>query len=228
MANTMWIAIEGGDGVGKTTLAQNLTDILGLGLGRVEWIPACGGAGLGSDIRQILKNDNLPAFTEECLFAAVLGLMAQQIKENELNGITTITDRSHVSSIVYSTIGKQNPIGWRTIYDAAVDFRMPDVIIHLYSNDLDEQIRRATKDVRVDAIARYDSAGREFYEKINNGFVRILSEPAYKDVAIRVCVDGKDAFELAEYVANLVKCRRYRNMLIADKGCITETPANIA
>ena len=209
----IWIAIEGGDGVGKTTLAQGLTDIYNnrfhATFHRTEWIPACGGLGLGTEIRQILKQDGLPAFTEECLFAAVLGLMNKKILENSENGITTITDRSHVSSIVYSTIGKGNPAGWTDLYNIAVDHRIPNIIIHLYSNDLEEQMYRATKDKRVDAIERYDSAGRNFFQKINHGFNVILGSDRYVDNTIRVCVDNHSQKELAQHVIDLINVRRY-------------------
>lgn len=204
----MWIAIEGGDGVGKTTAAKNICTILNNdAIVDADWIPACGGSTLGNEIREILKTDNLPAFTEECLFAAVLSLMLTHIDNNEAAGITTITDRSHVSSLVYSTIAKGNPKGWQYLYNEAVQHRVPDIIFHLFSNDLDEQIRRATKDKRQDSIDRYDNAGVEFYKKVNQGFCDILAERQYLPVTIPIQIDGKHPGDLATFMAELIKIR---------------------
>lgn len=225
----LWIAIEGGDGVGKTTLAQNLTKKYNnpflTTYNKTEWIPACGGEGCGYDIRQILKKDGLPAFTEECLFAAVLGLMNKQILENAKNGITTITDRSHVSSIVYSTIAKGNPTSWGTLYDTAVDNRVPDIIIHLYSNILKTQQYRATKDKRDDAIDRYDSAGTDFFLRVNYGFDKILGSDKYIHNTIRVCVDGKSIDELTQHVLDLINARRNLWYMQEKEKCLTEATA---
>lgn len=206
-----WIAIEGGDGVGKTTAAENVTALLNQGGSiKADWIPACGaGSGLGSDIRQVLKTNGLPSFTEECLFAAILPLMLKHININASNGIATVTDRSHVSSIVYSTIAKGNPQGWRYLYDEAVSNRVPDIIFYLYCDDLNEQIDRATRSKRIDSIDRYDEAGREFYNLVNAGFKLVLGESRYKDITIPICVDSMQPDDLAKLIVNLINTRRY-------------------
>ena len=157
-----------------------------------------------------------------------LGLMDQKIRDNADNGITTITDRSHVSSIVYSTIAKGNPASWRNIYNEAVGNRVPDIIVHL-TLALGEQMTRAAGGLRVDAIERYDNAGAAFHKKVNDGFVSVLAEPKYSPITINVAVDSYDEKDLAIHVANLIKVRRYRDFILSDKGiydekCLTVAP----
>ena len=85
---------------------------------------------------------------------------------------------------------------------------MPDIIFHLYCNDLDEQIYRATKCKRIDSIDRYDDAGKEFYKLVNAGFNLVLGERSYKDITIPIAVDNVQPDELAKYIVNLINNRQ--------------------
>jgi dTMP kinase len=188
-----WIAIEGGDGSGKSTQVALLASRLAW-LGFHTWVSkAPGGTPVGKELRSRLVEaaGTMDALTEEAIHAADLALLRVEIERRLAEGQWVITDRSHYSSYAYSTHGKQNPVEWEQLFRAAMAGLEPDVLVHL-DIDVAEGRRRANAARgNADAITTYDEADLDFYRRIRDYYVYDM-KPASGVPVVWVSVDGLD------------------------------------
>ena len=101
--NHRYIALEGGDGSGKTTLSAALASTLrSLGDEVVE-VREPGGTPLGESIRELLlDSDRVDRWAEVFLFAAQRAQLARDVVAPALErGAWVISDRTYYSSIAY-------------------------------------------------------------------------------------------------------------------------------
>jgi dTMP kinase len=98
-----YLALEGGDGSGKTTVASALADRLEGRGQRVVLVREPGGTELGERVRDIvLDSDHVDKWAEVFLFAAQRAQLARDVIQPALeDGAWVISDRSYYSSIAY-------------------------------------------------------------------------------------------------------------------------------
>lgn len=113
MADSLFIAFEGGEGAGKTTQARLLYDALQR-LGRpVELAREPGGTDLGEYLRDYLKSERpLTPEAELLLFAAArVELAVNRIKPALAAGNVVIADRFAGSTVAYQGYGRGLDLG---------------------------------------------------------------------------------------------------------------------
>ncbi|MGA8038587.1 MAG: dTMP kinase [Acidimicrobiia bacterium] len=101
--NSRYIALEGGDGSGKTTLSAALSKHLReMGEEAVE-VREPGGTELGETVRELLlDSDHVFPWAEAFLFAAQRAQLAREVIAPALErGAWVISDRTYYSSIAY-------------------------------------------------------------------------------------------------------------------------------
>ena len=183
------IAIEGGEGSGKSTQAKLLAERLGAVLTREP-----GGTKVGEAIRAlVLGAHDMDARTEALLMAAARAQhVAEVIRPALERGRHVVTDRFTPSSLAYQGFGRGLDAGevadlsrWATGGVSA------DLVILL---DVPDETRRTRVGKPRD---RMEAAGEEFHDRVIAGFRQMA---ALDDASWEV-VDGSGAIaEVAELV----------------------------
>ena len=104
-----YVAIEGIDGAGKSTVARAIADALGARGRDVLMVREPGGTVTGEAIREILldRSDPLEGWTEALLFAAARAQLAARVVAPALAaGRLVISDRCVYSSLAYQGAGR--------------------------------------------------------------------------------------------------------------------------
>ena len=168
------MALEGGDGSGKSTVAAALGIALtGLGY-EVVAVREPGGTFLSEVVRELLlDSDDVDPWAEVLLFAAQRAQLAREVVAPALErGAWVISDRSYYSSIAYQ--GRARGMGEdvvRTINEAALDGVIPGHVLVL---DVDPA-RALARQHRADRIGR---EGVEFQQAVREGYGELAeSEP---------------------------------------------------
>ena len=101
--NHRYIALEGGDGSGKTTLSAVLAARLRAAGDEVIEVREPGGTPLGESVRKLLlDSEHVDPWAEVFLFAAQRAQLVQEIVAPALErGAWVISDRTYYSSIAY-------------------------------------------------------------------------------------------------------------------------------
>ena len=181
MKTGIFIAFEGGDHVGKSTISKFLVKELNkIGL-PTEWTKEPGGTNcpVSEKIRIIILDpeNDICDKTEVLLFAAS---RAQHIEKFILpslkKGINVVSDRFVLSSHVYQGIARKMGLSRvKTINNFAREGLKPDITFLL---DLD--VEKAQKRTRQKKKDRIELENIKFHQKIRKGFLRL----AKKDPAI--------------------------------------------
>ena len=133
--NSNYIAFEGIDGSGKTSLIENLSTILDSQNKKHIIVREPGGTSVGEGIRELLLSHDYQVnpLAEALLMSAS---RAQLIQETVIptinNGQVVVTDRSAYSSVAYQGVGRG--LGYQEIYqlnDLAIDGFWPEKVILL-------------------------------------------------------------------------------------------------
>ena len=157
------IAIEGGEGVGKSTQAARLASRLGAVLTREP-----GGTELGETIRSLLLDParTVDARTEVLLMAAARARHVVEVVRPALtSGRHVVTDRFADSSLAYQGYGRGLAVEEvRAVSAFATDGLEPDLAVLL-----DVPATEAT--ARVSGVPdRFEAAGDEFHRRVVAGF----------------------------------------------------------
>lgn len=102
-SNHRYLALEGGDGSGKTTLSSALAARLRARGQEVVEVREPGGTTLGETIRELLlDSDHVDPWAEVFLFAAQRAQLVREVVAPALSrGAWVISDRTYYSSIAY-------------------------------------------------------------------------------------------------------------------------------
>jgi dTMP kinase len=186
----MFISFEGLDFSGKSTQATRLVERL-----RqhhiVHFLREPGGTPISEKVREILldkRHLEMSNTAEILLFSASRSqLVAQVIKPALLRGEVVICDRYCDSTTAYQGYGRGLSLeDVQTINRLATEGTMPDLTI-LVDIPIDEIEKRKTKAGLT--FDRMESSGREFYERVRQGYQQLaLAEPGRW-----VCVDGLES-----------------------------------
>jgi dTMP kinase len=197
----VWVALEGGEGSGKSTQARLLADALGAVLTREP-----GATAVGERVRQLLLDPALTALdprAEALLMAADRAQhMAEVVAPALAGGRDVVSDRSAWSSLAYQGYGRGLPIdALRRLSDWALGGRWPDlaVLIDVPGDVAVERLSAARR-----AADRFEAEGDAFHRRVRDGFAALASaEPARWAV-----VDGTGAVEdVATRVLGAVRAR---------------------
>jgi dTMP kinase len=177
MKKGVFIAFEGPDGSGKSTISQMVYNIL-LSEGLpVIWTREPGGIGIAEKIRDLIldpQNTNMDARCEALLYAAS---RRQHLVEKVIpalhQGHIVLCDRFVDSSLAYQGYGRG--LGYEAvgmINDFAIEGYYPDLTVFLnvaVQVGLDRLKEREHKD-------RLDLESLSFHEKVFAGYEAILNE----------------------------------------------------
>lgn len=192
MEKGLFIAIEGPDGCGKSTLINSLKQVFKDAVFTFE----PGGTEFSNKVRTLIKeSENISCETEMFLFCASRrDHIEKVIKPNLEMGKLIISDRYVFSSYVYQgmlgDIGLENV---KQINEFAIEGVLPDLVVYL----------DCEKTYRVVAEDRLDIKTDEEYKIINEGFKKLSKNKRYNFFTIKT--SENDKHQILEKVVNKIK-----------------------
>lgn len=185
-----FLAIEGVDGVGKTTLIESLR-LRYEAAGRVVvTVREPGGTTLGEEVRNLLlrrEEIEIGAEAQMLLFlSSRVELWRQEIEPALRAGHVVLSDRFHLSTIVYQGIaGELGEERATEVCQAVLKERRPDLHVILELSEEEAARRRSTRPS--EEPDRFEEK-REFLEKVRAGFEQTTGLPG--DRLERVSAEG--------------------------------------
>lgn len=174
--NSNYIAFEGIDGSGKTSIIENLSDILNSQNKEHTIVREPGGTSVGEGIRDLLLSHDYKVnpLAEALLFCAQRSQLIEEVVLPSLNnGIVILSDRSAYSSVAYQ--GEGRGLGYEKIYqlnDISIQSNWPERVVLL---DIDPEVSLSRQQV----ADRIGSDKVEFFQKVRNGYLKLAEE--FKD-----------------------------------------------
>ena len=168
-----YLAFEGIDGSGKSSLIRSLSEILTSQHIDNKIVREPGGTKVGEGIRELLLSHeyDVDALTEALLFCSQRSQLVTEIIKPEINkGTKILSDRSAYSSVAYQGVGRG--LGYETIYqlnDIAVNSYWPEKVVLL---DIDPKISLSRQRV----ADRIGSDKVDFFRKVREGYLRLAEE----------------------------------------------------
>ena len=168
-----YVAFEGIDGSGKTSIIEKLSDILNSQNKEHTIVREPGGTSVGEGIRKLLLSHDYQVnpLAEALLMSASRAQLIQEIVKPSLNsGKIVITDRSAYSSVAYQGVGRE--LGYKEIYelnDLAIESFWPKKVVLL---DIDPKISLSRQKI----ADRIGSGEIEFFQKIRYGYLKLAKE----------------------------------------------------
>jgi dTMP kinase len=169
----MWIAIEGIDGAGKSSVILNLQEKLLAKKIKAVLTKEPGGTELGQKIRSIIETTPHSAPVELFLFAAdrqehYLKIIKPAITQNKL----VISDRSVYSSIAYQGYGHGLNIEDIVLVNKiALENRFPDLLVYLKLNPV---VALARIKLSRNTVTHFEKL--DYLEKVANGFDELTNK----------------------------------------------------
>jgi dTMP kinase len=179
------VTLEGGEGVGKSTLAAGLAAaIAATGLEVVRTREPGGSTG-ADQIRALLvtgAQDRWSALSETLLLAAARNdHLERVIRPAIARGAVVVCDRFTDSTVAYQVVGRGLPHERLAEINKLIDAPTPDVTIVL---DLEPAAGRARIAARGDGDARYESFDADFHAKIREAFLVIAAHAPQRCIVI--------------------------------------------
>nr|WP_072974862.1 dTMP kinase [Tissierella praeacuta] len=174
MVRGLFIALEGPDGSGKSTIIKLIGNYLKDKGIEFVMTREPGGTLIGEEIRHIIldkKNINMGAETEALLYAASRG---QHIHEKILpsleSGKIVLCDRFVLSSLAYQGVGRNLGIEEvKSINDFAIKGVYPDLILFFHV-DPEITLERKTQN----GGDRLEEEGNDFHRTVYEGYMELL------------------------------------------------------
>jgi dTMP kinase len=162
-----WIALEGGEGSGKSSQARRLAATVDAVLTREP-----GGTPVGSRIREVLLNPDVAGLdprAEALLMAADRAQhLAEVVRPALASGRSVVSDRSVWSSLAYQGYGRGLELSIvRQLSDWAMEGRWPDVVVLL---DVPRDVAAEWLVAAGRVPDRLEAAGDEFHGRVASGF----------------------------------------------------------
>ena len=213
-----FIAIEGGDGSGKTTQIKRISAALADDGYHVEATREPGGTELGTKIRSVLFDSDPPSSrTEALLFAADRAHHVASLVDPSLDaGNIVITDRYIDSTIAYQAAGRS--FDEKTILALsrwATQGLVPNLTIVL---DIEPEVAAERMGKRGDSNY-LDDENQQFHQRVRQTYL----SRAHKELDRYVVLDASvDADELTEQILAAIRARLPQTLVKRDTG--TEAP----
>jgi dTMP kinase len=188
-----FIVMEGGEGVGKTTQWEQVTERLTAAGHRVVALREPGGTPAGDMLRRVLldPSSTLAPNTEALLFAASRAQLVHSVIRPALaEDATVLVDRFLLSTYAYQGAGRGIAIDTlRAINAAATEGVAPDLTL-LLTMPLDDALGRARARGDADRMERED---RAFHERVHQAFLRatdVAWQTAHPEIGRVVTIDA--------------------------------------
>lgn len=167
-----YVALEGVDGSGKTTVGKALVAALERRGGQAIFVREPGGTPVGEAVRSLLlDSERLDDWAEVFLFAAQRAELAHSVIRPALDaGTWVVSDRSYYSSIAYQ--GRARGLGEyrvRSINETGLDGVLPD---HVFVLDVDPDVALD----RQDSPDRIGKEGIEFQSSVRDAYLELAKE----------------------------------------------------
>jgi dTMP kinase len=200
--NCSYLAFEGIDGSGKTTLINELSNKLTESNLDFKIVREPGGSKLGEGIRELLLSHdyNVEPTSEALLMSASRAQLIQEIVKPAINnGQLVITDRSAYSSVAYQGVGRD--LGYQKIYelnDLAIDSFWPEKVILL---DIDPKVSLSRQKV----ADRIGSGEIGFFNKVRDGYLQLAEDFSDKFLVLNAEDSQQQNFKKASEWLDLAK-----------------------
>lgn len=200
--NCSYLAFEGIDGSGKTTLINELSNKLTESNIDFKIVREPGGSKLGEGIRELLLSHdyNVEPTSEALLMSASRAQLIQEIVKPAINnGQLVITDRSAYSSVAYQGVGRD--LGYQKIYelnDLAIDSFWPEKVILL---DIDPKVSLSRQKV----ADRIGSGEISFFNKVRDGYLQLAEDFSDKFLVLNAEDSQQQNFKKASEWLDLAK-----------------------
>ena len=193
----VFITFEGGEGSGKTTIANMVKDVLTNEGYHVVLTREPGGVDIAEEIRDVIvdvKNTNMDKKTEALLYAAS---RRQHLVEKVIpaleKGYIVICDRFIDSSLVYQGIARG--IGIDEVYNMnlfATDHILPKRTI-FFDIKPEDGLKRVYSDQSRE-VNRFDLEKIDFHQKVYDGYLEICNKYSDRIVKIDASLDIEGVF----------------------------------
>ena len=188
---TGYVAFEGPEGAGKSTVLQLVAAELVAAGDEVVTVREPGGTDLGEGIRDLLLHGPaMTAWAEALLFAAQRSQLAEEVVRPALaRGAWVLSDRSVYSSLAYQGHARQLGVPEvRMVNQAGLGGTWPDTVVLLRTDPAEGLRRQRIHD-------RIGGEGLEFQRAVAAGYE--LLAKADPDRFLVVDVDGRSVGEIA-------------------------------
>lgn len=169
-----YLALEGVEGAGKSTVASALAELLRSGGEEVVSVREPGGTALGEEIRRLLLHSgDMSPWAEAALFAAQRAQLVSEVVGPALaRGAWVVSDRTLYSSLAYQ--GAARGLGVeevRRLNLLALEGTVPDLVAVLNVDPAEGLARQQTPD-------RIGAEGLEFQRRVAEAYRRLAeAEP---------------------------------------------------
>ncbi len=195
----MFIALEGGEGVGKSTIASMLKKKLEADNISVIVTREPGGIRSAEAIRNNIFDFELDAKTELLLYLAarrehLINKIIPHLKE----GTIVITDRFYLSTLVYQGYARGLGIDFVRELNESICDVFPDINILLDAPvELGLDRRKSTAQLN-----RFDLEPLEFHQKVYDGYKRLVEQGQDK---IEVVDSTRNVDDVAQHVYQIIQ-----------------------
>ncbi|MBL0938052.1 MAG: dTMP kinase [Gemmatimonadaceae bacterium] len=194
----LFLVLEGGEGVGKTTQWRRLADTLrAVGHDVVE-VREPGGTAAGDVIRSLLLDpaSSLTAETEALLFAASRAQLLRTVVEPALaRGAIVLVDRFLLSTYAYQGAGRGLPIvALRSVNALATGGRAPDLTLLLTLPVELAQSRAAARG----AADRMEQEAESFHVRVHDAFQQALEsawQQQHPEIGEVIAIDASTSID---------------------------------
>lgn len=168
-----YLAFEGIDGSGKSSLIKGLSEVLSNQQVENKIVREPGGTKVGEGVRELLLSHDyeVAALTEALLFCSQRSQLVSEVIKPEIHkGTKILSDRSAYSSVAYQGVGRG--LGYETIYqlnDIAVNSFWPEKVVLL---DIDPKISLSRQKI----ADRIGSDKVDFFNKVREGYLRLAEQ----------------------------------------------------
>ena len=200
--NCNYLAFEGIDGSGKTTLINELSAELSKASVDFKIVREPGGTKLSEGIRDLLLSHDFEVnpTAEALLFSASRAQLIQEVvKPSIKNGQVIITDRSAYSSVAYQGVGRG--LGYEKVYelnDFALNSYWPEKVVLL---DIDPEISLSRQKI----ADRIGSDKVSFFNKVRDGYLQLAEDFSDKFLVINAEDSKKENFTKVSEWLDLAK-----------------------
>jgi len=190
----LFIAFEGGEGAGKTTQAQLVTQRLKRLGHEVVHTREPGGTSLGERLRDIIFHPGLEPETELLLIlAARAQLVAEVIRPALERGDIVVCDRYSDSTMAYQGYGRRLDLAaTAAANEIATEGLRPDLSI-LLDLPVDAGVARKGDGDEWDAIGQ---ESREFHERVRRGFHELAAAEPQRWLIVDATLPIEDVSEM--------------------------------